>query len=63
MSTQKAARGSRKRVRDIARRFCRAQAIRYCRHWNGHYCEICATDSLERLLLRLLDRKARPNAK
>jgi hypothetical protein len=61
MSTQKAARGSRKRVRRnatnieaMARKFVQANNIRYCRHWNGHFCDICAEIDLVVLLNNVL---------
>lgn len=29
-------------IEKMARKFVKANKTRYCKHWNGHFCEICA---------------------
>jgi len=41
-------------IEKMARKFIKANKIRYCSHWNGHFCDICAELDLVVLLTNVL---------
>jgi hypothetical protein len=48
--TPKQKRRAKPTMNDVARAWVEKHKLLYCRHWRGHFCEICSVDSLELLL-------------